>query len=178
LRELFLRVQRPVMEGLMIRCAAFACLALAACAPEGKPPEIPAERAVAAPSAALATDEIPAPAGEITVSSPMVGARVTSPLIVEGTTINTWMFEGVFPAELVVDGEVIVQGPAQQQAPDNWTNPGPVRFRAELTFNVTEEKNAVLILKEDMPRPVSPDSDEPGPVRTLRVPVVLAPPAK
>ncbi len=169
----------------MIRCAAFACLVLAACAPEAKPPETPAEPAVAAPvapepapSAALAADEIPAPEGEITVSSPVTGARVTSPLIVEGTVINTWMFEGVFPAELAVDGEVIAQGPAQQQAPDNWTNPGPVRFRAELTFSVTEEKNAVLILKEDMPRPVSPDSDEPGPARTLRIPVVLAPPAK
>lgn len=167
----------------MIRYAAFACLALPACAPEANPPETPAAPAIAtpvapAPSVALAADEIPAPAGEITVSSPVTGARVTSPLIIEGTAINTWMFEGVFPAELAVDGEVVAQVPAQQQAPDNWTNPGPVRFRAELTFSVTEEKNAVLILKEDMPRPASPDSDEPGPARTLRIPVVLAPPAK
>jgi len=134
--------------------------------------------AESAPQAPLAADEIPAPAGEITVSSPVAGGSTTSPLIAEGTVINNWMFEGVFPAELAIDGEVIAQGPAQQQAPDNWTNPGPVRFRVELTFTVTEEKNAVLILKEDMPHPVSPDSDEPGPARTLRIPVVLVPAAQ
>lgn len=169
----------------MIRYAALACLALAACAPENKSDQPPADAAAVAPvepapapQAPLAADEIPAPAGEIMVSSPVAGARVTSPLIVEGVAINNWMFEGVFPAALAIDGEVVAQGPAQQQAPDNWTNPGPVRFRAELVFTVTEEKNAVLILKEDMPRPASPDSDEPGPARTLRIPVILVPPAQ
>lgn len=167
----------------MIRYAALACLALAACAPENKAEQPPVDTAAVAPAEAtpqppLAADEIPAPVGEITVSSPVAGGRATSPLIVEGTVINNWMFEGVFPVELAIDGEVVAQGPAQQQAPDNWTNPGPVRFRAELTFTVTEEKNAVLILKEDMPRPVNPDIDEPGPARTLRIPVVLVPAAQ
>ena len=103
---------------------------------------------------------------------------MSSPLLVEGIAINNWLFEGVFPAELAVDGEVIAQAPAQQQAPDNWTNPGPVRFRAELTFTVTEEKNAVLILREDSPRPASPDSDVAGPARTVRIPVTLLPMAQ
>ncbi len=168
----------------MIRYAAFACLALAGCAPEAAPPVATAPEA-AAPAEpalvvqpALAAGEIPAPAGEINVSSPAAGVRVTSPLVVEGTALNTWMFEGVLPVELEVDGQVIAQGPAQQQAPDNWTNAGPVRFKAELTFSVTEEKSAVLILREDMPRPVSADSDEPGPARTLRIPVTLVPAAQ
>ncbi len=166
----------------MIRYVAFACLALAACAPQAKPPEQAAapvvEPAVQPAAAPLAADEIPAPAGEMTVTSPVSGAKVTSPLTVEGAVINNWMFEGVFPAELAIDGEVISQAPAQQQAPDNWTNPGPVHFKAVLTFEVREETSAVLILREDSPKPVSPDSDVAGPARTLRIPVVLVPAAK
>ena len=165
----------------MFKRAAFAVLMLAACTPEA-PPAAPeptpeqVEAPVTTPAAtALAANEIPAPAGEITVTSPAPGARVTSPLVVEGVASNTWFFEGVFPAELAFEGEVITQGPAEQQAPDNWTNPGPVKFKATLTFDVTKEQPAELILREDMPRPVSPDSDEPGPARTLRIPVVLAP---
>ncbi|MFT3725843.1 MAG: Gmad2 immunoglobulin-like domain-containing protein [Hyphomonadaceae bacterium] len=166
----------------MIRYVAFIGLMLAACAPEAKPPEQAAAPAVEpAPQPAvapLAADEIPAPAGEITMTSPVSAAKVTSPLAVEGVVANSWMFEGVFPVELAIDGEVISQAPAQQQALDNWTNPGPVRFKAVLTFDVAEEKNAVLILKEDSPKPASPDSDVPGPARTLRIPVVLVPAAK
>ena len=163
-----------------MRLTILALLALAACSPEApgaidEAPQAPAEAAVAPASAPLAEGEIPAPAGEITISSPVAGARVSSPLIVEGVAINNWMFEGVFPAELAVDGEVIAQAPAQQQAPDNWTNPGPVRFKSELTFTVTEERNAVLILREDSPRPVSAGSDVAGPARTVRIPLTLLP---
>lgn len=166
----------------MMKRAAFALLMLAACTPE-KTPEAPeptpeqVETPVTTPApTALAADEIPAPAGEITVTSLAPDARVTSPLVVEGSVTNSWMFEGVFPAELASGGEVIVQAPAEQQAPDNWTNPGPVKFKATLTFDVTKETPAELILREDMPRPLSADSDEPGPARTLRIPVVLLPP--
>ena len=164
----------------MLKRAALVCLLLAACQPDqssAPAPEPAPEQAQAPAGPALAADELSAPAGEITVASPAPGAKVTSPLTVEGTVINNWMFEGVFPVELASDGQVIVQAPAQQQAPDNWTNPGPVKFKAVLEFTVTKETSAVLILKEDMPRPKSPDSDEPGPARTLRIPVVLLPPA-
>ncbi len=123
----------------------------------------------------LAADEIAAPAGEISVTGPLSGARITSPLIAEGSADNTWMHEGILIAEIEVDGQVVAQGPGQQQEPDNWTNPGPVRFKAELPFTVAVETPAVLVLQESMPRPLSPDSDESGPARTLRIPVVLVP---
>jgi hypothetical protein len=163
-------LKRPLIALVLL---AAACQPQQTPAPETKPAD-PAPEQAAAP-AQLAADEIPAPAGEITVTSVAAGAKVKSPLSVEGTVINTWMFEGVFPAELAADGEAIVQAPAQQQAPDNWTNPGPVKFKATLEFTVTKETPAVLILKEDMPKPKSADSDEPGPARTLRIPVVLVP---
>lgn len=171
------------MKRAAIASSLLATVLLAACQPQepaAPAPEPTPEQASASAvsgSIELAADEVAAPAGEITVTSPAPGSKVTSPLTVEGTVINNWMFEGVFPVELAVDGEVVTAAPGQQQAPDNWTNPGPVKFKAVIEFTVTEEKSAVLILKEDMPRPKSPDSDEPGPARTLRIPVTLAPSA-
>ncbi|MDP3491823.1 MAG: Gmad2 immunoglobulin-like domain-containing protein [Hyphomonadaceae bacterium] len=168
----------------MIRYAAFACLALAGCAPEAKPPEMPAPAEQVMPEVAPIADATdaakykPAPDGEITVATPLAGARVTSPLIAEGVAINTWFFEGQFVAELVVDGEVIAQAPAMQAGSTSWVDPGPVQFRAELAFNVTQEQNAELILSEDMPEMINPDTDERGPARSVRIPVVLVPPAK
>lgn len=165
----------------MIRIALVAVLVLSACGESQKPPETPLQPTVEAPPATvadptmLAADEIAPPAGEINVTLPASGARVTSPLVVEGTAQNTWYFEGVFQAEIATDGEAMVHGPAQQQAPDNWMNEGQVRFKAELPFNVSEETPAVLVLREDMPKPISPDSDVAGPARTVRIPVTLLP---
>ncbi len=167
----------------MIRTAIVAVLLLSACGESQKLPETPMQPKVETPTATvadptmLAADEIAPPVGEISVTLPASGAKVTSPLVVEGTAQNTWYFEGVFQAEIAVDGEAMVHGPAQQQAPDNWTNEGPVRFKAELPFDVTKETPAVLILREDMPKPVSPDSDVAGPARTVRIPVTLVPAA-
>ncbi len=159
-------------------------LGASACGPQEKPaepaatPAVEAPSTIVAPSAALAADELPAPEGEITVSGLTAGQRVSSPLVIEGFVKNDWMFEGVFPVEIASDGETLAQNAGQQQAPDNWTNPGPVKFRTELVFDVMKETPAVVIFREDMPKPVSPDSDVAGPGRTLRIPVVLVPPAK
>jgi hypothetical protein len=78
----------------------------------------------------------------------------------------------------VVNGDVIAQAPAMQAGDKSWTDPGPVGFRASLEFEVTKETNAELILSEDMPQPISDDSDERGPARSVRIPVVLLPSAK
>jgi hypothetical protein len=40
---------------------------------------------------------------------------------------------------------------------------------------VAKETKAELILSEDMPQPIRDDSDERGPARSLRIPVVLVP---
>ena len=154
---------------------AAACQPQQAPAPDEKPAEPAPEQAAAPDPAMLAADEIAPGAGDITVTSPAAGAKVSSPLVVEGTVINNWMFEGVFPVEIVANNESIGLAPGQQQAPDNWTNPGPVKFKATIPFEVTKETPALIILKEDSPKPKSPDSDEPGPARTLRIPVVLVP---
>ena len=155
-------------------------IVLAACAPEQKPAAAPeAPPAAEAPVAPAATGDAakykPAPAGEITVANPVAGARISSPLVAEGVATNNWFFEGQFMAELVVDGEVIVTGPAMQAGDTNWTDPGPVNFRAELIFNVTKETPAELILSEDMPAYIDEANDIRGPARSVRIPVVLVP---
>jgi hypothetical protein len=166
----------------MIRRALLACLVLAACAPETKPAETPAPEQAAAPATtpdpAATAKYKPAAAGEITVKAPLAGARVTSPLVVEGIANNDWFFEGQFVAELVFDGEVIVQAPAMQAGDKSWTDPGPVGFKAELAFDTTKEQNAELILSEDMPEFIDEANDIRGPARSVRIPVVLLPPAK
>jgi Immunoglobulin-like domain of bacterial spore germination len=167
----------------MIKRAALALLLLSACAPAAAPPKEPeapvVETPVApAPVAGDAEKYKAAPAGEITVASPAAGARVTSPLVAEGSAINSWFFEGQFVAELVVNGEVLAQAPAMQAGDKSWTDPGPVGFKAELAFEVTKETNAELILSEDMPEFIDEANDIRGPARSVRIPVVLLPPAK
>ncbi len=164
----------------MIKHAALAALLLSACAPEAAPPKEPEAPVVETPVApsADASKYKAAPAGEITVVSPVSAARATSPLVAEGSAINDWFFEGQFVAELVVDGEVLSQAPAMQAGDKNWTDPGPVGFKAELAFDVTRETSAELILSEDMPEFIDEANDIRGPARSVRIPVVLLPPAK
>jgi hypothetical protein len=127
-------------------------LALAACSPP-------------APDAAPEPPEHPGVT--IMVATPAAGARVTSPLRVEGTAPGDWFFESMFPAELRgADGALIAEAPAQAQR--NWMTEAPVPYVAELTFSVTQETPAMLVLKEDMP------SGLPG-QREISVPVVLVP---
>lgn len=120
------------------------------------------------PPAAEAPPEAPQAAGvTIVVNTPAAGARVTSPLRVEGTAPGDWFFESVFPAELRgSDGALIAQAPAQAQR--DWMTEAPVPYVAEFTFSVTQETPATLVLREDMP------SGLPG-QRDISVPVVLVP---
>lgn len=130
----------------------FAALALGACSPP------PAEAPPETPPSSVVT---------IVVATPAAGARVTSPLRVEGTAPGDWFFESIFPAELHgADGAVIAQAPAQAQR--DWMTEAPVPYVAEFTFSVTRETQATLVLREDMP------SGLPG-QREISVPVVLVP---
>ncbi|QGZ94406.1 Gmad2 immunoglobulin-like domain-containing protein [Terricaulis silvestris] len=133
--------------------------ALAACSPPSSPtPEAPsAESATLAPDATLTT-----------VSAPAANARVTSPLAVTGTAPANWYFENQFPVRLVdAQGVEIAMAPATPRV--NWTeNAEPKEFDAQLSFSVTRETPATLVLQEDMPG----EGEAP---REVRVPVILAP---
>lgn len=157
-----------------------ALVVLSACTPATEPAPQPV--ASAPPEVAieptLMADEIPAPNGEITVTGVKAEARVTSPLVVEGLVKSDWIFEGQFPAKIEVDGKPISEAPARYELPQDGSYPETMKFRAELPFDVAAETPATLVLQEDMPAPLSAGSDVAGPARTLRIPIVLVPPAQ
>ncbi len=137
--------------------AAAFVLALAACSPPAQ--QQPAETPVT-------TVEAPSSA-PVVVTSPMVGARVTSPLSVDGAAPGDWYFEAQFPLELrAADGTVLAEAPARAQS--DWMTEAPVPFRGELTYRVTQDTPATLVLQEDMP-------GEGATPREITIPVVLAP---
>jgi hypothetical protein len=138
---------------------ALSALALAACTP-------PANTEAPAQSAEIAARE--APSDLASVAAPAEGARVTSPLSVTGVAPANWYFENQFPVRLLdAQGEVIAEGPAHPRV--NWTaNAEPKEFDAELSFTVSADTAATLVLQEDMPG----DGETP---REVRLPVTLAP---
>lgn len=103
----------------------------------------------------------------VVITAPASGARVTSPLVVEGTAPGDWYFEAQFVGQLRgADGAVLAEAPARAQA--EWMTEAPVPYRAEFTFNVTQETPATIVLQEDMP------ADNANP-REVTIPVVLVP---
>lgn len=130
-------------------------LALAACSP-------PAADAPSGPTQEIRADDTLA-----RVATPTAGARVTSPLAVTGVAPADWYFENQFPVRLLdAQGAEIAFAPATPRV--NWTeNRDPKEFDAEMTFSVTADTPAALVLQEDMPG----EGEEP---REVRVDVVLA----
>ncbi|WP_167755760.1 Gmad2 immunoglobulin-like domain-containing protein [Vitreimonas flagellata] len=141
----------------MRRTALILALALVACSPPAPPPPAPE------PASPAAVAEEPA----INVTAPLADARVTSPLIVEGTAPGDWYFEAQFPLQLrAADGTILAEAPARAQS--DWMTEAPVPFRGELRFRVSQGTPATLVLQEDMP-------GEGAIPREVAIPVVLAP---
>jgi hypothetical protein len=128
---------------------------LLACSPAQAPTETPP-----------ATTDI-ASGPMVLVTTPASGARVTSPLVIEGTAPGDWYFEAQFVGQLRgADGTLLAEAPARAQ--EDWMTEAPVPYRAEFTFSVTQETPATIVLQEDMP------ADNTNP-REVTIPVVLVP---
>jgi hypothetical protein len=140
-----------------------AVLVLAACSP------MPAG-SNNAPAAALEEAAAPvatAPLTMATITTPAPNARVTSPLAVSGRAPAGWFFENQLPVQLLdAQGAVIAQAPATPRI--NWTEPGDKDYDAALTFTVTAETPATLVVMQDMPG----EGQEP---KQTRIEVVLVP---
>jgi hypothetical protein len=143
----------------MLRNVFVLALALVACSPPPAPEAPLAEQA--------ATPVESAPLTTATITTPGPNARVTSPLAVSGRAPAGWFFENQLPVQLLdPQGAVIAQAPATPRI--NWTEPGDKDYDATLTFTVTRETPATLVVMQDMPG----EGEEP---KQTRIEVVLAP---
>jgi hypothetical protein len=95
----------------------------------------------------------------ITVSSPLPGATITSPLIITGRARGTWYFEASFPVILKdAAGNILAQTPAQAQG--DWMTADYVPFAATLQFTAPAGGQGTLILKKDNPSGQPENDDE------------------
>ncbi len=107
----------------------------------------------------------------ISVSSPLPGAIVSSPLTVVGRARGNWFFEASAPIELRdASDTVIAQGHAQAQS--DWMTTDYVPFTATLTFvmpnslsSTSSPQTGTLVLKNDNP------SGNPASQKELDIPV-------
>jgi len=145
-------------------------LGLAAC---GQPADAPATSdAQSAPLDATAASPAVAYPPGFSVTSPAVGSTTTSPLRVTGVAPNDWYFEAVFDAVLLdAQGNLLTQAPAQAQS--DWTKPGPVPFKAVLSYAVDATQTGTVVLTEDQTGK-GEDGDD-APLREVRIPVTLTP---
>lgn len=103
----------------------------------------------------------------IVVKHPVPGARIASPLLIQGEARGPWYFEASFPIEIRdASGAVIVQAPAQAQG--EWMTEQFVPFAATLTFPQQPSGSpGTLVVRNDNP------SGLPEHERFLRIPIIF-----
>ena len=96
----------------------------------------------------------------IYMHSPLPGARVTSPVRIQGHARGKWFFEGDFPLVLRdSNGKVIAKGYAT--AKDEWMTEKFVPFEAVIEFEKPSSgSEGTLILKKDNPSDLPEHDDE------------------
>ncbi|TAK95837.1 hypothetical protein EPO05_02995 [Patescibacteria group bacterium] len=94
-------------------------------------------------------------ADKLIVSSPGIGAAISSPVVVTGRARGTWFFEGSFPVEVHdSNGKLIGSAPAQfvpKSAEDTWMTTEFVDFRGEVKFSQPTTSEGYLLFKKDNP---------------------------
>ena len=102
----------------------------------------------------------------IRVSTPIAGAVVMSPLIIEGEARGTWYFEASFPIR-IYDAKNVLLGTAIAQAQSDWMTENFVPFKATLTFSKSTTSTGTLVLEKDNPSGLPEHADE------LRIPILF-----
>jgi hypothetical protein len=91
---------------------------------------------------------------QVTVSSPVSGQKIVSPVQVSGEAFGGWYAEGVFPIVITdLNGAVLGQGPAKTSA--DWAAAAlageKVPFTAKISFKKGTAKQGYLVIKQDNP---------------------------
>ena len=124
-----------------------------------------ADGPVPAPLPQLQTAEKP---NLLSVETPAVNERITSPVLVRGRARGFWFFEASFPVKVLdKNGEVLGSGIAEAQS--EWMTEDFVPFMAVISFRPTESETGTLVLEKDNPSGLPEHADELRmPIRFLR----------
>lgn len=104
----------------------------------------------------------------VSVSTPIPGQIIQSPVIIRGEVPGYWFFEASFPIKLYNENnELIGTTTAQPEisGDETWMTEKLVNFKAELTFNQATSTKGTLVLEKDNPSGLPENAGE------FRVPV-------
>lgn len=86
----------------------------------------------------------------IRVATPRPNQVVSSPLLIEGSAVGPWFFEGDFPIKLLDEsGNLLATSIAV--ASKDWMVEDFVEFISEMEFSIPESKSGILIFEKDNP---------------------------
>lgn len=87
---------------------------------------------------------------DLELFAPKPGELITSPYQIRGFAKGNWFFEANFPVLITsLDGDVLLETYASAQS--DWMTESMVPFIAELSFDITETQDVLLVLKKDNP---------------------------
>jgi hypothetical protein len=103
------------------------------------------EASVAALADPIAKDDL------ISIDSPLLSQKISSPVTITGKARGSWFFEGSFPVEITTeDGTIIGKGIGQ--ANGDWMTTSYVPFSATITFTKpANSASGYIILRKDNP---------------------------
>jgi len=107
---------------------------------------------------------------QVTVTTPIDGQKITSPVLLSGEAFGGWYFEGVFPVAITdINGVTLGEGVAKTSA--DWAAAAlageKVPFTAKISFKKGVAKQGYLVIKQDNP------SGLPENEREMKIPVTF-----
>ena len=100
------------------------------------------------------------PDGNVTVTSPLSGTLIASPVTVGGSvTGGGWFFEAVFPVS-ILDGDGTMLGGGQAQAQSDWMTTGTVPFSASIPFTAPRYATGTIVFAKDNPSGIPEKGEE------------------
>lgn len=101
---------------------------------------------------------------QVTVTSPVAGAVINSPLTISGNVPGSWSFEAQFTVRILdAQGNILGQAPATLSG--DWMTEAMVPFTVTINFTQSASKNGTLVLLKANPSGLAANND------TVTVPI-------
>ncbi len=95
---------------------------------------------------------------KVTLTSPVSGTRVTTPLTVTGSVPGSWSFEAQFSVRLIdAQGNLLDEKPAKLQG--DWMTDKLVPFTSTLQFGIGASQKGTLVLLKSNPSGLAANND-------------------